>query len=83
MPAYIAVTDRKVQVFSARFGKVTTVLGPVESWNRSDVSAERVGFAMRMAVPGRDLVVEPVRPGEAERVMALLCKPQGNSAGSA
>jgi hypothetical protein len=83
VPAYIAVTDRKVQVFSARFAKVTTVLGPVESWSRSDVRGERVGTAMKLAVPGRDLVVEAARPGEAERVMALLCTPNSKPPDSA
>jgi hypothetical protein len=82
-PAYLAVCESIVNVFSARFDRGTRLIGPVMVWRRDLVDAVTVDGQLRVRVrpaPNRPVVeLEAVEPGpESARVIRYLCEgPEG------
>jgi hypothetical protein len=78
-PAYLAVGDTTVTVFSARFGPRCRGLGPYAVWLPHDIADAAVrgnGFRVtfRPAASRRLLDLEAVEPGpEAARGLRYLC----------
>jgi len=84
-PAFLAVGKTAVHVFSARFGTRIRLIGPLDRWSRSDLTATRSsGRYLRMIVqisPDRPRVeLEAVDPdADADKVIELCTTPLGNA----
>jgi hypothetical protein len=80
IPAYLAVSDSTIGVYSARFDRGTRLLGPLMEWRRDVLTAavvEDSRFRVRVRpVPNRHAIeLEAVEPGpEAAAVIGHLCR---------
>jgi hypothetical protein len=77
-PAYLALTNSILYVFSARFGAAARLIGPTHEWKRSEMrtkASERIALGVRVQLaPGKPIIeVEAVDPGpESARLVRLL-----------
>jgi hypothetical protein len=77
-PAYLAVCESTVSVFSANLGRTTRLLGPLIVWQRAALAAKTRDDGFRVIVlpaPNKPVLeLEAVEPGpESASVIRLLC----------
>jgi hypothetical protein len=78
-PAYLAITELTLYVFSARFGISVKLIGPTQQWPRSEVIARHSDdnqFCVQLQLePDKPHEMEAADPGpESATLISLLCR---------